>query len=282
MSQFSIVLQHLVPQHLLSRLVGVIASSQIEWIKNLFILTIIKIFKVDLSEAEREDYRDYKTFNDFFTRTLKPGARNISGLICSPADGVVSACGDIQGNKLIQAKGKKFTLEKLLAHAGLADKFKNGSFATIYLSPKDYHRVHCPLSGQLLSGTYVPGKLFSVNKITTEAVDDLFAINERYIMHFDTAQGAMVVVMVGAMIVAGIRPAWQTTVFPAQKFSKQTFEPSKSFVQGDELGSFLMGSTAIVLLEQRVRWEIASDQAVRLGETLVAVADKSVQGAEDL
>ena len=270
MSHFSIVLQRIVPQHFLSRLVGVVASTRVRWIKNLFISSIIRIFKVNLAEAERDDYRDYETFNDFFTRTLKPGARSISGSVCSPADGLVSACGDIVDNRLIQAKGKNYTLEKLLANAGAAEKYSNGSFATIYLSPKDYHRVHCPLGGNLHMGTYVPGKLFSVNKATTETVDDLFAINERYVMHFDTDQGAMVVIMVGAMIVAGIRPSWQTDVFPARRFCKQTFEPAKSFAQGDELGSFLMGSTAIVLLEQRVNWEIAPDQSVKLGDALVA------------
>jgi len=275
MSKFSIVLQHLTPQHFLSRLVGVVASSRIRWIKNLFIATIIKIFKVDLSEAEREDYRDYETFNDFFTRTLKPDARSVNGAVCSPAEGLVSACGDIDGNKLIQAKGKHYTLEKLLANAAAADKFRDGSFVTIYLSPKDYHRVHCPLGGTIQSGTYVPGKLFSVNKATTEAVDDLFAINERYVMYFDTAQGAMAVIMVGAMIVAGIRPAWQTDVFPAGKFSNEVFEPAKSMAQGDELGSFLMGSTAIVLLEQRVHWEIEANQSVKLGDPLVAKMDET-------
>lgn len=269
MSQFSIIVQQLTPQHLLSRLVGIVASTRIRWIKNLFISTIIRIFDVDLSEAERSDYRDYETFNDFFTRTLKPEARNFCGLVSSPADGVVSACGDITDNKLFQAKGKRYTLEKLLADAGAAKKFGQGSFATIYLAPKDYHRVHCPVAGNLQMGSYVPGKLFSVNKKTTEAVDDLFAINERYVMHFDTANGAMVVIMVGAMIVAGIRPAWQNEVFPARKFDKHQFLPPKIFAQGDELGSFLMGSTAIVLFEHQVDWKITAHQPVRLGESLV-------------
>lgn len=273
MSQFSIIVQHLTPQHLLSRLVGIVASTRVRWIKNLFISTIIRIFNVDLSEAERSDYRDYETFNDFFTRTLKPEAREFSGLVSSPADGVVSACGHITDNKLFQAKGKRYTLEKLLADAGAAKKFRKGSFATIYLSPKDYHRVHCPVAGNLQMGSYVPGKLFSVNKKTTEAVDDLFAINERYVMHFDTANGAMVVIMVGAMIVAGIRPAWQNKVFPAQKFDKHQFLPPKVFAQGDELGSFLMGSTAIVLFEHQVDWNITANQPVKLGESLVNTDD---------
>ena len=269
MNRLTIILQHLVPQHLLSRLVGFVASTRIIWIKNLFISSIIRIFDVDLTEAERENYRDYTTFNDFFTRTLKPGAREFTGLISSPADGVVSACGAIQERSLIQAKGKQYTLEKLLADASLAEKFSKGSFATIYLSPKDYHRVHIPTDGLLAAGNYIPGRLFSVNKATTESVDDLFAINERYVMQFDTPQGAMAVIMVGAMIVAGIRPAWQDDVFPPRKFDKHKFEPPKPFNQGDELGSFLMGSTAIVLLEKRVDWCITTDQPVRLGDSLV-------------
>ena len=269
MNRLTIIIQHLVPQHLLSRLVGFVASTRIIWIKNLFISSIIRIFDVDLTEAERENYRDYITFNDFFTRTLKPGAREFTGLISSPADGVVSACGVIQERSLIQAKGKQYTLEKLLADASLAEKFSKGSFATIYLSPKDYHRVHIPTGGLLAAGNYIPGRLFSVNKSTTESVDDLFAINERYVMQFDTPQGAMAVIMVGAMIVAGIRPAWRDDVFPPRKFDKHKFEPPKPFNQGDELGSFLMGSTAIVLLEKRVDWCITADQPVKLGESLV-------------
>jgi len=269
MSRFSIVLQYLVPQHFLSRLVGIVASTRVTWIKNLFISSIIRIFNVDLTEAEREDYRDYVTFNDFFTRTLKPGAREFTGLVGSPADGIVSACGDIRDNSLIQAKGKYYTLNKLLADASAAEKFSDGSFATIYLSPKDYHRVHMPTDGELRAGNYIPGKLFSVNKATTESVDDLFAINERYVMQFDTAQGAMAVIMVGAMIVAGIRPAWKEDVFPPRSFDKHTFEPARAFKQGDELGSFLMGSTAIVLFENQVTWQVTPDQPVKLGETLV-------------
>ncbi|MDG1834375.1 MAG: archaetidylserine decarboxylase, partial [Pseudomonadales bacterium] len=157
----------------------------------------------------------------------------------------------------------------LLADASLAEKFSKGSFATIYLSPKDYHRVHIPTGGLLAAGNYIPGRLFSVNKATTESVDDLFAINERYVMQFDTPQGAMAVIMVGAMIVAGIRPAWRDDVFPPRKFDKHKFEPPKPFNQGDELGSFLMGSTAIILLEKRVDWCITADQPVRLGDSLV-------------
>jgi phosphatidylserine decarboxylase len=275
MSHFSIIVQHLTPQHLLSRIVGIVASTRIGWIKNLFISTIIRIFDVDMTEAERGNYRDYDTFNDFFTRTLKPGARDFSGLVSSPADGVVSACGNITDSKLFQAKSKRYTLEKLLANAGAAEKFRHGSFATIYLSPKDYHRVHCPIAGSLQMGTYVPGKLFSVNKKTTEAVDDLFAINERYVMHFDTKNGAMVVIMVGAMIVAGIRPAWQDKVFPARMFDKHQFVPPKIFAQGDELGSFLMGSTAIVLFEHQVDWNITPNQSVKLGESLVNTVDQT-------
>jgi phosphatidylserine decarboxylase len=267
MSRLFITLQYLIPQHLLSRLVGLLAASRVKWIKNTFIRVIVRIFDVDMDEAESTDLRDYPTFNAFFSRQLKPGLRPVNGLVSSPADGCVSACGDINGNQIIQAKGLNYSVEKLLASDN-ASRFHNGSFITIYLSPKDYHRVHNPLTGELNSGTYVPGKLFSVNDATAQTVPDLFADNERYVMEFDTQLGGMAVVMVGAMIVAGIQTSWRDRPYPAGQLLKESFSPFRNIAQGEELGKFLMGSTAIVLLEQRVTWQVASHDLVKMGQAL--------------
>ncbi|MFT7132868.1 MAG: phosphatidylserine decarboxylase [Cyclobacteriaceae bacterium] len=269
MSKLFIAVQHLVPQHLLSRLVGYVADAKITWIKNTFIRVIIKIFKVDMDEAASADLADYPNFNAFFSRPLKPGLRPIAGLVSSPADGSVSACGDINGNQIIQAKGLNYSVEKLLASQD-GSVFHNGSFITIYLSPKDYHRVHNPVAGQMSRGTYVPGKLFSVNDTAAAHIPDLFADNERYVMRFDTDQGAMAVVMVGAMIVAGIQTAWRDTPYPAKQFSEEAFDPALKIGQGDELGRFLMGSTAIILLERRVQWQVGDHDLVSMGQALVA------------
>jgi phosphatidylserine decarboxylase len=269
MSKLFIAVQHLVPQHLLSRLVGYVADAKIVWIKNTFIRVIINIFKVDMDEAASADLADYPSFNAFFSRPLKPGLRPIAGLVSSPADGSVSACGDINGNQIIQAKGLNYSVEKLLASQD-GGIFHNGSFITIYLSPKDYHRVHNPVAGHMSRGTYVPGKLFSVNDTAAAHIPDLFADNERYVMRFDTDQGAMAVVMVGAMIVAGIQTAWRDTPYPASQFSEEAFEPALKIGQGDELGRFLMGSTAIILLERRVQWQVGDHDLVSMGQALVA------------
>lgn len=261
-----IALQRVMPQHLLSRLVGLVASSRIRWVKNTFIRTIIRVFDVDLTEAESANIEDYPSFNAFFTRRLKPGSRPIEGLIASPADGCVSACGDLAGNQILQAKGLSYSVEKLLA--GPAAQFKDGSFITVYLSPRDYHRVHMPVSGDLHNSIYVPGNLFSVNDTTAQLVPDLFAANERFVTRFDTPRGAVAVVMVGAMIVAGIKPAWKATPFAAKRTCPDSYSPPKALAQGEELGAFLMGSTAIVLLEKRVDWQVSAGDLVRMGQSL--------------
>ena len=266
-----ILLQKLVPQHWLSRLVGFVAASRVRWIRYLFIHIVIRVFRVDLREAEREDPDSYDSFNDFFTRALKPGIRPVTGLVACPADGAVSAVGRIEGNQVFQAKGLTYSLEKLLGTSDV-DKFRDGSFITVYLSPKDYHRVHNPVAGRCTEGTYIPGKLFSVNDTTAAAVQDLFADNERYVMRFETEQGAMAVVLVGAMIVAGIQTVWRQTHYPAGQYLQERFGDEKHFRQGDELGRFLMGSTAIVLLENPVEWQVRSGETVRMGQ---ALAEKS-------
>lgn len=263
-----LLLQRIVPQHLLSRIVGWVANCRIGLIKNTFINVIIWKFDVDLSEAKRQKAEEFENFNDFFTRTLKPGARPIDGLYCSPADGQISEAGPIKDNQILQAKNLNYSLEKLLASTNV-DAYRDGSFMTVYLSPKDYHRVHCPMDATLIDARYVPGKLFSVNQYTAANQPDLFADNERLVMEFETQHGKMVVVMVGAMIVAATQPVWRDQPYQAKVFQQENFDSPLDFKQGDELGLFQMGSTAIVVLENAVQWQQTTGDSLRMGEAIV-------------
>lgn len=274
-----ILLQHLLPHHLLSRLVGLVAASRITWLKNPLIRGFIRVYGVNMAEAEHSDAEDYPSFNAFFTRALKTGARPLSedprAVLC-PADGTISAIGDIRDDSIFQAKGHDYSLTTLLGGDSLrAQPFRHGSFATIYLSPKDYHRVHCPLAGTLKEMIYIPGRLFSVNQTTAEAIPGLFARNERAVCLFETPQGPMAVVLVGAMIVAAIETVWAGQVAPAphglQASDYRRHSPPVQLATGAELGRFRLGSTAIVLFgPDCVNWReglsICSD--VRMGETL--------------
>jgi phosphatidylserine decarboxylase len=255
--QAFIISQYLLPQHTLSRLVGKLASSESSMIKDTFIKHFAKKFDIDMSEAAEPDLSAYSTFNDFFTRALKDGARPIdsgSSSIVSPADGEVSECGKIKNGQLMQAKGQQFSLHDLLGgQHDLTETFANGQFATIYLSPRDYHRVHMPFKGTLRSSIYVPGQLFSVNHKTARNVPGLFARNERLVCIFDTENGPMALVLVGAMIVAGIETVWDGQVCPLSgEVSRKNFdENGQSFPvqleKGAEMGRFKLGSTAIIV-----------------------------------
>ncbi len=259
-------LQHIVPQHFLSRAVGSIASSENHWVKSTFINYFAKKYEIDMSEAAEARLDAYASFNDFFTRALKDGARPIDqdrSSIVSPADGAVSECGVISRGRLIQAKGQDFSLHTLLgAQHDLTETFLNGHFATIYLSPKDYHRVHMPFDGILRKTIYVPGDLYSVNQTTADGVPGLFARNERLICIFDTHTGPMALILVGAMIVAAIETVWSGQVCPVKKSIKvDTFddqgrkEPVK-LNKGDEMGRFKLGSTAIIVTpEKTIDWD---------------------------
>ena len=267
MAWLFVALQRLLPQHLLSRTVGALANARAAWFKRLLIKLFVAVFGVDVTEAASGNPADYPNFNAFFTRSLKPGARPIEGQVSSPADGTVSMSGRLDGNQLIQAKGLGYSLEKLIAGPEAAS-YKNGSFLTVYLSPKDYHRVHIPVSGSLKSARYVPGRLFSVNSATTRLVPDLFAANERLVMHFDTALGPMAVVMVGAMIVAGIKTVWRNACYAPRKIVDETFDEPVQFLQGDELGHFEMGSTVIVIFQKTVDWCSGEGDKVLMGQSL--------------
>lgn len=258
-----IKLQHLVPQHALSRAIGHIANSKVSWVKNTFISWFIKRYNVDMQIAAEENPRAYACFNDFFTRALKPCVRPISrdpqAIVC-PADGAISQLGKIIDGRIFQAKGQDYTaLELLGGDATLAAEFVDGDFATVYLSPKDYHRVHMPYGGKLRSMVTVPGDLFSVNTVTANNVPRLFSRNERTVAIFDTDIGPMAVVLVGAMIVAGIETVWSGTVAPVNPREIQTSQYPFQNIElnkGDEMGRFKLGSTAIILFaKDKIQWE---------------------------
>lgn len=271
-----IVLQYALPQHILSRAVGWLAESEIPWLKNWLIEKFIRQFRVNMNEAIQPDYRQYRNFNSFFTRPLHEGARAIcaEGVAC-PADGQISQLGTVDVGRIFQAKGQSFSALELLGGDGdLAKKFEGGLFATVYLSPRDYHRVHMPVAGKLLRSIYIPGDLFSVNKVTAENVPRLFSRNERLVALFDTEYGEMAVVLVGAMIVAGIETVWAGQVAPRQrKIEVQHFDalPEEvALAKGAEMGRFKLGSTAIVLFrkDSGLQWQANASQAVRMGQQL--------------
>ncbi|WOE41517.1 archaetidylserine decarboxylase [Acinetobacter chinensis] len=270
--QIFIQAQRVVPQHQLSRVVGKLAASENPLIKN----TVIQAFKaqygIDMSIAEQTNALKYKSFNEFFTRSLKEGVRDVDtdpASVVSPADGAISQLGKIENGDVFQAKGQRFSVEKLIADPRLAEPFKNGEFATVYLSPKDYHRVHMPFAGTLTETLYVPGELFSVNQTTAENIPGLFARNERMVCLFDTEVGRMAVVLVGAMIVAGIETVATGKVKPSGRLELN--QHSLKLEKGAELGRFYLGSTAIVLFEQnKMQWDAAftANSTVVMGEAL--------------
>lgn len=273
-----IKLQKIVPQHGLSRLVGALAKSEVGFIKNTFIQWFVKRYNVDMSLAIEENPKAYKSFNDFFTRAIKPEARPIDqnslSIVC-PADGAISQLGDIVDGRIFQAKGQDYTsLELLGGDQSLADEFEGGKFATVYLSPRDYHRVHMPYGGKLRRMVSVPGELYSVNTTTAENIPRLFARNERAVAIFDTEIGPMAVVLVGAMIVAGIETVWDGEVAP---FASREIADSNypyqdiQLAKGDEMGRFKLGSTAIVLFaKDQVEWskKYSAGTPTKMGEIL--------------
>lgn len=265
--------QNFVPQQTLSKLAGHLAQSQNPYIKKAFVHSFAKAYNIDLSEYQRQQLDDYQSFNDFFTRELKDDARaidqTINGIAC-PADGKISQIGTIHQGQLLQAKGKFYEVGQLLADYELGKAFVDGSFATIYLAPTNYHRVHMPFDGKLVASRYVPGMLFSVNNTTAQNVPDLFARNERLVCEFDTAFGKACVVLVGAMIVAGIEcvatGAIKRTPYIQHRLHDLTLK------KGDELGRFYLGSTAIVILPKSAhcawRDELVHNTAVKMGEQI--------------
>lgn len=271
-----IALQYLVPQRALSRLVGRLAESRIPVLKNLFIRWFVQRYQVNMAEAEQTECTAYQSFNDFFTRALKAGARPIVAgekLLSGPADGAISQLGAIYNGRIFQAKGQEYSLLELVGgDQAVAAPFADGNFATVYLSPKDYHRVHMPIAGRLMRTVYVPGELFSVNTATAAKVPRLFARNERLVCIFDTAAGPMAMILVGAMIVAGIETVWAGQVTPpSRKIFTQNYAAQQppQLQKGEEMGRFKLGSTVIMLFgADRVRWleSLNAETPVRMGE----------------
>ncbi len=277
MPSLFILLQKLVPQHLLSRVVGKLAASRL--FSRVFIRWFSARYEIDLSEAAESDLHAYPTFNAFFTRALRAGARPLAdaetAVLC-PADGAISQLGSLSDAGLLQAKGVYYTAASLLGDPADAEAFDGGCFATVYLSPRDYHRVHMPVAGRLLRTRYVPGDLFSVNQQTAEAIPDLFARNERLVCLFETAYGPMAVVLVGAMIVAGIETVWAGRACPARdrQIRVQDYsaaQPPIELAAGAELGRFYLGSTAIVLFghgAMELNGSLSAGSPVKMGQLL--------------
>ncbi|MFT5163434.1 MAG: phosphatidylserine decarboxylase [Alteromonadaceae bacterium] len=256
-TKVKIALQYALPKHGLSRLVGKFAAAQAGIFTKVAISAFIKHYKINMAEAQHPNPRDYNTFNEFFTRALKPGARILAQgeqLFVHPVDGAISQLGDIVDDAIFQAKGHDYSLIELLGgDDATAEPFQGGKFATVYLAPKDYHRIHMPMAGTLKEMIYIPGDLFSVNPLTAQNVPNLFARNERVVAIFDTQIGPLAMVLVGATIVASIETVWAGTVTPPT--GKQVFRWSYSTTgankivldKGEEMGRFKLGSTIVAI-----------------------------------
>lgn len=271
-----VFIQYCLPQHMFSRFVGILANCRWVWFKTWAIKRLIRKHHVDLSEALSENLADYPTFNHFFTRRLKPHLRPIAvgdQVAVSPADGIVSQAGEIQDGFIFQAKKFNYTVQSLLGNSAMASKFLGGRFATFYLAPRNYHRVHMPLTGTLRETIYIPGRLFSVDQLTTASVPNLFARNERLVCLFDTVLGPMAVVLVGAMCVGQMRAVWAQNFHP-RKICHKTEWSGVTLQKGEELGYFLMGSTVIVLFANTaIEWQktICPKAPIKMGEIIAEV-----------
>ena len=270
-------LTYVLPHRLLSSLARTLAYSTNPSIKQWLIDTVTRKFGVDLSEAAEPDPRAYPSFNAFFTRALKPGARIADpdpSALLMPADGRISQCGDIVDGRIFQAKGQSYTAAELLGDAEAARPFADGLFATVYLSPRDYHRVHMPWTGTLRETVHVPGRLFSVGTAAVADVPRLFARNERLVCHFDTEFGPMASVMVGALLVSGVETVWSGVEIPAyaDRISRKDYRGKGIVLERfAEMARFNYGSTVIVLLPKgvaRLAPELRAETPVRLGQEL--------------
>lgn len=270
-------LTYVLPHRLLSSLARRLAYSDSPRISRWLIDTVTRKFNVDLSEAAQPDPRAYPTFNAFFTRALKPGARVADAdprSLLMPADGHVSQCGPIQEGRIFQAKGQSFTAAELLGDDTDAEPFLNGLFATVYLSPRDYHRVHMPWAGMLRETVHVPGRLFSVGTDAVASVPGLFARNERLVCHFDTDFGPMVSVMVGALLVSGVETVWSGEEIPAygDRITRKDWRGHGITLERfEEMARFNYGSTVIILLPRGVaelNTALKAESPVKLGQRL--------------
>ncbi|WP_194442951.1 MULTISPECIES: archaetidylserine decarboxylase [Pseudoalteromonas] len=286
LDKFKIAMQYAMPKHFISRMVGKLAAAKAGGLTTALIKLFIKQYKIDMTEAKYPDPAHYKTFNEFFTRPLKEGIRPLaeeSDIIAHPVDGAISQLGDVVDGQIIQAKGHDYSLQALLG--GKEEDtapFLGGKFATIYLAPKDYHRIHMPVDGTLSKMIYVPGDLFSVNPLTAQNVPNLFARNERVVAIFETEIGPLAMVLVGATIVASIETIWAGTVTPPA--GKDVFSwnyPTEgdnaiTLKKGEEMGRFKLGST-VILAWGANQAEFLSDQhpetVTRMGTPFAKIND---------
>lgn len=246
--------QYILPQHLASKAMHWFMHIEQPWVKNTTIKLMIKAFDINVAEAKDENLENYPHFNAFFTRGLKPDAREIDSTEnawCSPVDGVISQSHPINGKRLIQAKCHDYQLEALLGgDIEYAKTYVDGDAAVIYLSPQDYHRIHCPTGAKLLSMTYVPGDLFAVNPSTVRTVEGLFARNERLILRFENKHGPFCLIMVGAIFVGSMETVWQGKITPDYRPTLEHWDYGTQdlhFEKGEEIGRFNMGSTVVLL-----------------------------------
>ena len=280
--RLAVLPQYLLPKQALTRFAGFVASRERGWVTTEIIRRFVAKYRVNMVEALDSDIAGYRTFNDFFTRALKPGVRPLApaDLVC-PVDGAISQFGAIEHDQLIQAKGHQYSTTAMVGgDAALAAQYLNGHFATIYLSPKDYHRIHMPCDGRLSRMIYVPGDLFSVNPVTARGVPGLFARNERVVCVFESARGPFVLALVGATIVGSMATVWHGLVNPPRgkvvrewlyPVSPDKPEASIFLKQGEEMGRFLLGSTVVMLFPKgnlRFNPDWAPGRAVRLGEAM--------------
>lgn len=272
-------LQHVLPKQLLSRFIYHLMRSESPWLKRLIITNFLRGYDVNMAEAIQPDALAYRSFNDFFTRALRPGVRPIvaaADAIASPVDGTMSQRGPLQGESLLQVKGSYYSLTELLAGDTEAiETYRDGSFCCIYLAPYNYHRIHMPIAGKLLKTVYVPGDLFSVNAATVRAVPRVFARNERVICDFDTSLGRMAVILVGALFVGSMETVHCGEINPPPRRRKAAQRiatgAGREFARGEELGRFNMGSTVVLLFQrERARWEgaLLPEVKVQLGQAI--------------
>lgn len=276
MPEIKVLLQYALPKHAITALAGWLANAHAGKVTTAVIAWFVKRYQVNMNEAEAPNIKHYATFNDFFTRPLKQGARPlaVADFIC-PVDGAISQFGRIEKDQIFQAKGHLYATSTLLAgDEKAAAYYEHGLFATLYLSPRDYHRIHMPCDGKLLSMKYVPGDLFSVNPSTAQGVPNLFARNERVVCEFEAAFGRFVLVLVGATIVGSMATVWHGIINPPRSKKIRTWDYSEkniSLKQGEEMGRFLLGSTVVMLLPKNTLifnalW--TSEKPIKLGEMM--------------
>lgn len=274
-----VCLQYVLPKLLLTRLMGVLATAKGGAMTTALIRWFIGRYGVNMQEAANPDPAAYASFNEFFARPLKPGARPLAASRwVSPVDGAVSQLGPVQRDQIFQAKGHHYSTQALVGgDAAMAKSFENGFFATLYLSPKDYHRIHMPCDGRLLRMVHVPGDLFSVNPATAAGVPGLFARNERVVCEFDTPHGPMALVLVGATVVGSMATVWHGVVNPPRPGQVREWDyrnQSITFRQGDEMGRFLLGSTVVMLFPAQAAMQFnqawVPGQGIRMGESMAA------------